>query len=203
MVLRRHHTPTKEWRQITPSGAWLLRQQMAGAPLGEFAALCVGPTANIILTVGVVPLTIRLSVVVACDHAERTIAASLESIAAACSGIPHEILVVHRNDTNVAALIGGSRHVVRTVQAAPDNAIPMSWARGIAVARGEVIARTTGHFFVSESWAHALLAEIGGGAVGASSYKFPEGLAVGGKSQDNSMQRYWKGKGTARFPIEN
>ncbi len=113
-------------------------------------------------------LTIRLSVVVACDRAERTIAATLESIGAACNGIPHEILVVHRADKNVAAVLGGSRHVVRTVQAAPDDAVPMLWARGIAVARGEVIALTTGHFRMSESWAHALLAEIGGGVVGAS-----------------------------------
>lgn len=64
-------------------------------------------------------------------------------------------------------------HVVTTAANAP---VPVLWSRGIAAARGAVVALTTGHFFVSRGWAQALLREISQGAIGASG---PIALASG------------------------
>lgn len=108
----------------------------------------------------------RLSVVVACVEARRSIDRCLASLEAACADVPAEILVVHPGDEVLADHVRGSRPAVRLVAAHPGALVPELWAEGFRVSKGTVVAFFTGHTFAGPAWARALLQGIDAGFTG-------------------------------------
>ncbi|CAN5819274.1 hypothetical protein BH23GEM7_BH23GEM7_03530 [soil metagenome] len=109
----------------------------------------------------------RLSVIVACVEAERTIDRCLGSLRTACADREHEVIVVHPCDTALAERVRRDHPWVRLLSAPQESLVPELWALGLAVSKGEVIAFSTGHCVVPPQWARALLAALAGGATGA------------------------------------
>lgn len=109
-----------------------------------------------------------LSVVIGSIACSRSIERCVASIEAACKGLDSEIIVVtvaaDEADEGVATV--ARRPGVRVQTLAPPALMPHLWAAGLAISRGQVVAFTTGHFEVSESWARGLLGGIERGATG-------------------------------------
>src|SRR5262249_60423824 len=108
-----------------------------------------------------------LSVVLACEGAGDRLSERLDALARACEGLSAEVFAVHAADTIVT--IPGDPPIPTTRLTAPSNLVPVLWGRGIAAARGRVVALTTTQFRVRDGWARALLAGSdarGGAGVG-------------------------------------
>jgi len=99
-----------------------------------------------------------LSVVLACDGAVDRLSERLDALARACEGLSAEVFAVHAADTIVT--IPGDPPIPTTRLTAPSNLVPVLWGRGIAAARGRVVALTTTQFRVRDGWARALLAGL-------------------------------------------
>src|SRR5262249_52950176 len=100
-----------------------------------------------------------LSVVIACDGALDHLEDRLNALAVACAGIPTEVFVVHDAGSSVALPRAAS--ISATTLTASSTLVPMLWGRGMAAARGNVVALTTTQFRVREGWAKAMLAGFG------------------------------------------
>jgi len=114
------------------------------------------------------PPSCALSVVVASIDAERSIGRSLESIERACRGLECEILVVDASSDRTVSIIEASGARVRLSRLPSGTLTPKLWSAGLAMSRGRIVAFTTGHFTVSDTWARALMSGIEQGATGVS-----------------------------------
>lgn len=109
---------------------------------------------------------LRLSVVVACVEAGRSIDRCLSGLEAACAGVAAEILVVHADDVSLAERVRAGRPAVRLVAGRPGALVPELWAEGFRSSRGAVVAFFTGHTFAGPAWARALLRGTDAGYAG-------------------------------------
>ncbi len=108
----------------------------------------------------------RLTIVVGAVDCSDTIDECLDALTVSCSGIEYEVVVVDASTDGSAEL--ALRHGdVTVLKEPPGTLVPVLWARGIAMARGDVVALTIGTFVVGPSWATALVAAIGNGSAGA------------------------------------
>lgn len=110
--------------------------------------------------------TRKMSVVVGAVEAARSLSRCIESLNVSCAGLDCEVIVVISGDESgipMASSIDG----VRTVAMPPHTLTPMLWAEGIAASAAEVVALTTGHCFVSPTWATSLLKALDTGAAAA------------------------------------
>jgi len=114
-----------------------------------------------------------LSVVVGSIDSSRTIARALSALSAATAGIDAEVLVVDASTDGTGNRVRTEDSTVRLRELASGTLMPILWSTGYSMARGRVVAFTTGHCVVSESWARALLAGIDGGASGVSGALVP------------------------------
>lgn len=110
---------------------------------------------------------IDLSVVVAAPESERTLLRCLDALAVACTGLAAEVLVVHSSQSGLAHRVSSAHPRVRLLAAPAGALVPELWGLGLAAARGEAVAFTTGHCVVPSGWAHALLGALARGATGA------------------------------------
>jgi hypothetical protein len=108
-----------------------------------------------------------LSVVVACNEARRTIDGCLAALERSCAGLSAEILVAHASDAALAERVRSSYPHVALVELASSALAPELWAAGYRASRGGVVAFTTGHMMVGDSWARALLDRLSAGFTGA------------------------------------
>jgi GT2 family glycosyltransferase len=104
--------------------------------------------------------------VVASVDAAATIRACLESIAASCARIDHEVIVVDSSRDDSAAIAGSALNSATVVRHGSGLLVPHLWAAGIESARGIIVALTTANFRVSEGWAEALLSALGESVAG-------------------------------------
>jgi len=102
----------------------------------------------------------QLSVVIAVEGSGTGTDDAARAVQRACRGLDAEIRVVHPRGIALDALPPG----VALTPVDPPNRVPHLWATGIGLARGRVIALTTGHFRVGPEWARALVATIEAGA---------------------------------------
>jgi GT2 family glycosyltransferase len=109
----------------------------------------------------------RLSIVIACLNAERTVAACLDALRAACAEYNVEMIAVYPADAPLPERIRDEYRDVRVLFAPPGTLVPVLWAEGFRVSSGGVVAFTTGHCVVGPAWARSLLEAIDQGAAGA------------------------------------
>ena len=107
-----------------------------------------------------------LSVVVGSVDSVRTIDRCLEALDHACHGLAAEIIVVDASRDGTGERVRQRRVPVELRRMPAGTLTPVLWSSGLAAARGRVVAFTTGHCIVSETWARALLAGIDAGATG-------------------------------------
>ena len=98
--------------------------------------------------------------------AAATIRECLESIAASCAGIDHEVVVVDSSGDDSASIAASVMPEATIVRHGSGLLVPHLWAAGIENARGNAVALTTANFCVTEGWAEALLSPLGGSVVG-------------------------------------
>ncbi|HMA21965.1 MAG TPA: glycosyltransferase [Gemmatimonadaceae bacterium] len=98
--------------------------------------------------------------------AAATIRACLESVAASCAHIEHEVIVVDSSRDDSAAIASRALPGATIVRHGSGLLVPHLWAAGIESARGDVVALTTANFRVSGGWAGALLSALGESVVG-------------------------------------
>ncbi len=109
----------------------------------------------------------RLSIVVACIEAERTIAGCLASLAEATRGLPVEVIVAHASAVGFAERVLALWPGARIVSSPPGALVPRLWGDGLKAARGGVVAFTLGQCRLAPGWARALLEPVEAGASGA------------------------------------
>jgi len=109
-----------------------------------------------------------LSVVVGSVDSSRTIARALSALEVSTAGIDAEIIVVDASTDGTGDRIRARHPNVGLRQLTPGTLMPRLWSAGYTMSRGRVVAFTTGHCVVSESWARAVLAAIDRGATGVS-----------------------------------
>jgi hypothetical protein len=92
----------------------------------------------------------------ACDGAVDQLPDRLDALASACEGLSTEVIVVHPDATTV--VIPTNVPIPTSRATAPSRLVPVLWGKGIAVARGSVVALTTTQFRVRDGWARELTA---------------------------------------------
>lgn len=108
---------------------------------------------------------LRLSVIVACVEAERTLTPCLSALRRSCAHVEAEIVVMY--PAGYPPPFSPSGESARSVAGPPGALIPELWAHGLRASQGDVVAFTTAHCIVAQDWADALLAALDAGAVGA------------------------------------
>jgi GT2 family glycosyltransferase len=97
-----------------------------------------------------------ISIVIACYNAHQTISDCLSSLAAQTGGPPFEVIVVDSSNDGTAEVVKRDFPAVRLVELAervhPGNARN----RGVAVARGSILAFTDADCTVAPDWVHAI-----------------------------------------------
>lgn len=106
-----------------------------------------------------------LTIIVAEAPGHPELGPVLASLAATCTGLSTELIVVGVRAEPVPFVAPGV--VARRILCTPDTLVPVQWGKGIAVAESPVVACLSTEFTVSSAWARTLLAALGGGSVGA------------------------------------
>ena len=109
--------------------------------------------------------TYELSVVIAVAPGHPDLEPVLASVAASCSGLTTELLIV--GESNAAVAETTANLTVRRIPSAPGTLVPVAWGLGIAIAQGEIIACLSSEFTVRSDWLPTLIAAVREGAVGA------------------------------------
>lgn len=106
------------------------------------------------------------SVVLGSVNSARTIARSIAALRAACDGLDAEIIVIDASEDETIARVRTVCPEAIVRRFPPGTLMPRLWSAGFALARGRVVAFTTGQCIVSEGWAKALLWQLDSGATG-------------------------------------
>lgn len=107
-----------------------------------------------------------LSIVVGSVNSARSITRSLAALERASRGLDAEIVVVDASTDETIKKIQETRAAVRLRQMPSGTLTPVLWSVGLAMSRGRVVAFSTGHCVVEDTWARALLDGIESGATG-------------------------------------
>ncbi len=110
---------------------------------------------------------LQLTVVIASVDCARTIAPSVRAALASCKSISAQIIIADASIDGSADIASSAFPDVTILREPPGTLVPVLWAHGMALARGEIIALSIGQCVVEPGWASALLAAIAGGAAGA------------------------------------
>lgn len=97
----------------------------------------------------------ELSVVIACDGSASGLLAALTAIAASCTQLSAEIIVVHDSMTTVPH--PSDLPLPIRLVAVNSPLVPVLWGHGIREARGRTVALTTTQFRVDAGWSRQLL----------------------------------------------
>jgi hypothetical protein len=111
-----------------------------------------------------------LSVVIASVESARSIERCVRSVRTALEGTRSELLVVDASRDQSAELAERQLGKARVVRCTSGTLTPELWAIGIARSTGSIVALTTGHFVVEQTWAASLMAAVNGGHVGAAGF---------------------------------
>ena len=112
-------------------------------------------------------MLVDLSVVIGSVESAHAIGGALAAMRRALDGIDAEVIVVDASRDKSADIAEGALGRRSVVRCPAGTLTPELWARGIERSSGRIVALTTGHFAVSETWAHELLAGVAAGARGA------------------------------------
>src|SRR5690349_16973002 len=94
-----------------------------------------------------------VSVIIASVESARSIGRCIESVRAALEGKCSEVIVVDASrDTSADIAKREFGDAVVVIRRAPGTLAPELWATGIVRSTGRVIALTTGHFEVGQTW---------------------------------------------------
>ena len=108
-----------------------------------------------------------VSVIIASVESARSIGRCIESVRAALEGKCSEVIVVDASRDTSADIAERQPGHAAVIRCAPGTLTPELWATGIARSTGRVIALTTGHFEVGETWLENLEAALRDGHTGA------------------------------------
>ena len=109
-----------------------------------------------------------VSVIIASVESARSIGRCIESVRAALEGKCSEVIVVDASrDTSADIAEREFGHAVVVIRCAPGTLTPELWAAGILRSTGRVIALTTGHFEVGQTWLENLESALREGHTGA------------------------------------
>ena len=111
-----------------------------------------------------------VSVVVASVESGHSIDRCIDSVRKALSGMSAELLVVDASRDGSAQIASERIGRGRVVQCVPGTLTPELWAIGIAQTTGRIVALTTGHFVVEQSWIASLSSALTHRTVGAAGH---------------------------------
>ena len=109
----------------------------------------------------------ELSVVIGSVDSARSIEACLESIFAAGKQHRIEVLLIDASSDDTVDRARQAFPAAQLVTRPPGTLTPVLWADGISLARGRMVALTTGHCVASECWLEALASAHTDGASAA------------------------------------
>lgn len=112
------------------------------------------------------PSDLDLTVIVASVDCRRSIIAAVQSVLRSCSGMAAEVIVVDASVDSTGEIAKAAFPQIELLCEPAGTLVPELWARGIAEARGKVVALTIGQCVVGDGWAAELLSEIRDGAAG-------------------------------------
>ena len=110
---------------------------------------------------------IDISVVIASIESERRVRDCLASVIKSASGKSVEVIVVDASRDRTAEIVRSEWPSVTLIPMRAGTLAPDLWSRGFSEAKGSVIAFTTAHFVVPESWLTNLSSALDANTVGA------------------------------------